>query len=91
MKKILLFISKACLTISKACSVLVLGVITFYKRFISGFIVTLFGHSCRFEPTCSEYAYGAIERHGVLKGGKMAITRIIKCNPMTKPQFDPVK
>ncbi|HEX6977150.1 MAG TPA: membrane protein insertion efficiency factor YidD [Patescibacteria group bacterium] len=70
---------------------ILLFILTFYKRFISGFIVSLFGHSCRFEPTCSEYAYSAISKYGAIKGGKMAVIRIIKCNPMTKPQFDPVQ
>lgn len=61
-----------------------------YKRFISPVFVTTFGHVCRFEPTCSEYSAHAISKYGILKGGLMSVKRILKCNPFTKPGFDPV-
>ena len=48
-----------------------------YKIFIS----PLLGHNCRFMPTCSEYADEAIKKHGILKGGWLALKRISKCNP----------
>ncbi len=46
---------------------------------------------CRFKPTCSEYAYGAVEKYGVIKGGMLAIWRVLRCNPFNKGGWDPVK
>ena len=45
---------------------------------------------CRFHPHCSEYAYQAIERHGVIKGIYLGIKRILKCHPWHPGGFDPV-
>ncbi len=56
---------------------LVLALIRFYQKFIS----PLFGPKCRFYPTCSAYAFTAIERFGLIRGGWLAIKRIVKCNP----------
>ncbi|MYA90031.1 MAG: membrane protein insertion efficiency factor YidD [Boseongicola sp. SB0662_bin_57] len=39
------------------------------------------GHHCRFQPTCSAYALEALERHGGVKGGWMALKRILRCHP----------
>jgi putative membrane protein insertion efficiency factor len=60
--------------------------IRFYQRVIS----PIFPSSCRFYPTCSEYAYESIEKHGILKGGWLAIKRITKCHPFHKGGYDPV-
>lgn len=46
--------------------------------------------ACRFEPTCSEYARIAVERFGVIKGGVLALWRIMRCNPLFKGGYDPV-
>ena len=46
--------------------------------------------SCRFSPSCSAYAIEAIERHGVAKGGWLAIKRILRCHPWGGSGFDPV-
>ena len=46
--------------------------------------------TCRFIPTCSEYAITAIERFGVFAGGFLAIRRILRCNPFCAGGFDPV-
>jgi putative membrane protein insertion efficiency factor len=54
--------------------------IKFYRYFIS----PLFPPSCRFTPTCSQYAIESIEEFGVLKGGFLAIKRISKCHPWHK-------
>lgn len=48
-----------------------------------------FGY-CRFTPTCSEYAYKAIEKYGVIWGGIKALWRVVRCNPCGKGGYDPV-
>ena len=45
---------------------------------------------CRFQPTCSEYAAQAIDKHGVLAGGLMAVKRVLRCNPWNAGGYDPV-
>ena len=47
--------------------------------------------SCRFEPSCSHYTYESVEKHGVLKGSFLGLWRIIRCNPLSKGGYDPVK
>jgi uncharacterized protein len=63
-----------------------LGLIRFYKRFIS----PLLPPSCIYEPTCSMYTYEAIEKHGVLKGSWLGFLRILRCHPFAKGGYDPV-
>lgn len=46
--------------------------------------------SCRYQPTCSAYAMEAIDRHGPLKGGLLAIRRLLRCHPWGGNGFDPV-
>ncbi len=65
---------------------LALGMIRFYKRFISPSLPS----ACRFEPTCSEYTYQAIETHGVAKGAWLGVKRISRCHPMNPGGYDPV-
>ena len=50
----------------------------------------LLGPSCRFEPTCSDYAGHAIHRFGVLHGCRLAIWRVLKCHPFHPGGYDPV-
>jgi len=57
-----------------------------YKRVVSPFIPP----SCRFHPTCSEYAAQAVEVHGALKGSALASGRLLRCNPWSAGGFDPV-
>jgi hypothetical protein len=57
-----------------------------YKRAIS----PMFPPSCRYTPTCSEYAMEAIERYGVLRGGLKAVARVLRCHPFVKGGYDPV-
>ena len=57
-----------------------------YKRFVS----PMLPHSCRFVPTCSEYAMEAIERHGVARGSFLAASRLLRCRPFARAGFDPV-
>ena len=46
---------------------------------------------CRFYPTCSEYGYQAVEKHGVIKGMLLAFQRVMRCHPWSQGGHDPVK
>ena len=48
------------------------------------------GNGCRFHPTCSAYALGALEKHGAVKGSFLATLRILRCNPWGGQGYDPV-
>ena len=45
---------------------------------------------CRYIPTCSQYAQQAIQKYGAIKGGYLALRRILRCNPFSKGGYDPV-
>lgn len=64
--------------------------IDIYKKLFSGIILYLFAGGCRFTPSCSNYSREAIEKHGIIKGSALSVKRVIKCNPLSKPGFDPV-
>jgi uncharacterized protein len=64
----------------------VLQLLRAYKWAIS----PLLPPSCRYVPTCSEYAMEAVDRFGVLRGGWMACTRILRCHPFVRGGYDPV-
>ena len=66
--------------------IIIIFIIKVYKKFISPVLPP----SCRFYPTCSMYAVEAVERFGVLKGGLLAVKRILRCNPYCKGGYDPV-
>jgi putative membrane protein insertion efficiency factor len=58
----------------------------FYKYAIS----PLKGPSCRYTPTCSQYAIEAVMKHGIIKGGWLALKRILSCHPWGGSGYDPV-
>jgi len=65
---------------------LTLGLLRVYKRWIS----PLLPPSCRYVPTCSEYAMEAVERYSVVRGGMMAAWRLSRCHPLAAGGLDPV-
>jgi hypothetical protein len=66
--------------------VLALWLLRLYKRWISPALPP----SCRYVPSCSEYAMEAVERYGVLRGGAMSVWRLLRCHPFVKGGYDPV-
>jgi putative membrane protein insertion efficiency factor len=59
-------------------------------RFYQYAVSPLFPPSCRYVPTCSAYAYEAIQRHGVLQGTALALKRVLRCHPFRPGGYDPV-
>lgn len=59
-------------------------------RFYRGAISPYHRPCCRYIPTCSQYALEAVEKYGALKGGFMALKRILRCHPFHKGGYDPV-
>ncbi len=69
---------------------LLIKIINFYKKAISPFFANS-GIHCKYEPTCSEYTKQAIEKYGIIKGIWLGFIRILKCNPLSKGGYDPLK
>ena len=63
-----------------------LAIIKFYQNFIS----PLLPSTCRYTPTCSEYAKQSLVKYGLIKGSFISVKRIIKCNPWGGNGYDPV-
>ena len=62
----------------------------FLVRFYMVFMSPFFGGACKFHPSCSNYAYEAIARHGARRGFVLALKRLLRCRPFTIGGFDPV-
>ncbi|WP_370875866.1 membrane protein insertion efficiency factor YidD [Caldalkalibacillus uzonensis] len=65
---------------------MILALIRSYQKWIS----PLRPPSCRFIPTCSQYAYQAFQKHGFFKGSMLTLKRILKCHPFHRGGYDPV-
>ncbi|HEY2972582.1 MAG TPA: membrane protein insertion efficiency factor YidD [Pyrinomonadaceae bacterium] len=66
---------------------LLIASLRFYKLVISPFLPP----SCRFFPTCSQYATEAISRYGAVRGSALALRRLLRCHPFNPGGYDPVK
>jgi uncharacterized protein len=84
------YIQQFCLLLKRY----VLWLIRIYQKTLSfdhGLLSHLYPYGyCRFRPTCSDYTYQAIERHGIIKGGWLGLKRVVRCNPFNKGGIDPV-
>jgi len=66
---------------------LLLAAIRLYQKTLAQ---TVAPNTCRFYPSCSHYAYEAVQKYGAVKGGWMAIKRVARCNPLHPGGYDPV-
>jgi putative membrane protein insertion efficiency factor len=78
--------SNALIARTSTASWVLLLVLRVYKAFLSPF----FGGACKYHPSCSNYAYEAIQRHGSWTGSVLALKRLLRCRPFTRGGFDPV-
>ncbi|MDD5567461.1 MAG: membrane protein insertion efficiency factor YidD [Patescibacteria group bacterium] len=73
---------------------LTLGIIRIYQKSLSPDHGVFSSHNmfgcCRFKPTCSEYLYQAIEKHGLWRGGWKGLFRLFRCHPFSRGGADPV-
>ncbi|MDP6792479.1 MAG: membrane protein insertion efficiency factor YidD [Anaerolineales bacterium] len=67
-------------------SKIILSHIRIYQRFLS----PLLPRTCRFQPSCSHYAYTAIEQHGTRRGSMLTVKRVLRCHPFNSGGYDPV-
>ena len=74
----------------KAFSDLLVALLAAPIRFYRAFISPLTPPSCRFTPTCSQYAIEALRKHGPFRGLALAVWRILRCNPWGGSGYDPV-
>lgn len=75
------------MTFKRIVSLPFLLLIKFYQKYLSHLKM---GGTCRFTPTCSQYAFEAISKYGPLKGGYLALRRILRCHPWGGSGYDPV-
>nr|WP_041704864.1 membrane protein insertion efficiency factor YidD [Lachnoclostridium phytofermentans] len=66
---------------------ILIAIVKLYRKYISPMKRV---PTCRFTPTCSEYALEALQRYGAIRGSYLAVRRILKCHPFHKGGFDPV-
>jgi len=69
---------------------IIIFLLKIYKKIISP-IISSCGIHCKFTPTCSEYMMQAIKKYGIFKGILLGFKRLLKCNPLSKGGYDPLK
>jgi putative membrane protein insertion efficiency factor len=69
---------------------ILLAILAFYRRWLSPALHSLGPGGCRFVPTCSEYAATAIATHGPVRGGVLAVWRLLRCHPFGRGGLDQV-
>jgi putative membrane protein insertion efficiency factor len=72
-------------TLARVPSQLLIGIVRLYQLVLS----PLVGQQCRFEPSCSKYFIGSVEKYGVIRGSLRGVWRIVRCNPWNPGGFDP--
>jgi len=77
---------RALSALTRAADAVLIGLIRVYQYAIS----PMLGQRCKYYPSCSNYAIGAIREHGPLKGVGLAAWRLLRCNPFSNGGFDPV-
>lgn len=73
--------------LDRLVSGVMIGVVRCYQLLVRPLLV---GPTCRFYPTCSDYALGAVRTHGALRGGGLAVRRVCRCHPWNPGGYDPV-
>lgn len=64
----------------------------FYKKYLSFILLRLFGRGCKHYPTCSEYAYDAVNKYGSISGTLLSLKRFVRCNWFNRGDYyDPVQ
>ncbi|MEX2173546.1 MAG: membrane protein insertion efficiency factor YidD [Pirellulaceae bacterium] len=63
----------------------IIALVRLYQLTLSPFI----GRQCRFQPTCSHYMIGSVEKYGVIRGTAKGLWRLVRCNPLCKGGYDP--
>jgi putative membrane protein insertion efficiency factor len=72
--------------VSQAVGKVLIAVIRVYQYLLS----PMFGQTCKYYPSCSNYAVGALREHGVIRGLGLAAWRLLRCNPFSHGGYDPV-
>ena len=66
-------------------SIAIIAIVRLYQLTLS----PIFGRQCRFQPTCSHYMIGAVEKYGAIRGTLKGLWRILRCNPFCRGGYDP--
>ncbi|MDD3374182.1 MAG: membrane protein insertion efficiency factor YidD [Candidatus Omnitrophica bacterium] len=69
---------------------MIINILSFLIRLYQKIKHSLFTGTCRFHPSCSEYALEALQKYGAVKGSIKAICRILRCSPLSRGGFDPL-
>ena len=76
--------------VARGCGNTTVNILVFFIRIYQKTLSPLLPECCRFEPTCSKYAVGALQKHGFWKGLILTVWRLARCQPFCKGGFDPV-